>query len=156
MFKAGRLSFYCVLLHYFLCLAAGGVRPTLSSGAVKQPSEMPDRFTLLLVTNMQALGELLDRPTLAAAWALKWQPDPQRSTKRKTRQGVVPAWKTKQKKRRGEGHSEVRGSGAEFQKSNTFYVYLKKYLSRVWTQLASVSVPHCTTPPISICQQCNF
>ena len=67
----------------FCLLSSWEVRPALSSGAVKQPSEMPDR------------------PTLAAAWALKWQPDPQRSTKRKTRQGVVPAWKKNKKREEG-------------------------------------------------------
>ena len=32
MRKAGRLSFYCVLSHYFLCLAAEGVHPGLFQG----------------------------------------------------------------------------------------------------------------------------
>jgi len=52
MFKAESVKalFLLRIITLFPLLSSWGVRPTLSSGAVKQPSEMPDRFTLLLVT----------------------------------------------------------------------------------------------------------
>ncbi len=49
---------------------------------------------------VQQLSEMPDRPTLAAAWALIWSPDPQRSAKRENQAGVLPAWKKRKRKER--------------------------------------------------------
>ena len=76
MCKAGRLSIYGE--RYIIPLLL--FRPALSLGGVSLPLEMPGR------------------PTLAAAWALIRQPDPQRSSQKNT--GVLPVPKKKQKKKK--------------------------------------------------------